>query len=938
MKKLLLTFTLLSSLIMFSQVNCGVTHEYTQNEISKLLESRKGAITNKVLADPSPSNIQYLPLSVHFVRNNNGSYSKNASIDPFFQSVIETNRLLTGMGLQFYIEEVIYLDNTAWLTTFRGSADHVALLANKNPSTVNIWIVDGWTGDGSSGYGGPSGVELSDISEATTPHEFGHFLTLAHTFDTGSGVELVDGSNCATAGDEVCDTPADPGASAITITNCANASGKTDPNGDLYAPPVKNIMSYYGGFCGFEFTPGQFTKMIGGFNTWHTGYVANGEIATIPTGVSIINKDGYDQISWGNAVGERGTVVEYSIDNAATWNVMTGVLGTQNKALLSDIQIGTSYKLRLRHLNSKAYTSVVDYVPTVAHVLIPHTVKRASDILNAIGEFTIDNTTINNTSNTNDNYSLTAPAATPEMFVGGSYPVTMKIKTDSGGSGGNAFFLLYLDENADGDFDDAGELKYIHPNDNTLQFVVNTTLNIDATATNGFTRMRLRCVNQTSSESPEEFFNFSETEDYIVKLVAELAPTNLVGTFNNTTNEVELSWSDTTSLYKYKIERSLNGVDFVEVGVTVDGTTKSFNDTTAPSNSQIEYRVVKENGAKYSEGVIVNTGIYTSSYCPPLSTSGCGNGYGITKVSIASLSFENDSSGNCGITSSGYSDYYDSVTAMNLTAGSTYLFDLENGGYGGDTYFHVYLDNNMDGDFDDNGELLFSHDSQILISQASITVPLNAANGETRIRLRSYFNVIGDACVSASYGETEDYKVSISGGKESLVVDSKAINPTLNSIELNWGLAGGATPTGFVISISTDGVNFSQLTTLGPSGVSYVANSLLEGTKYYFNIVATGAQNSDPKTVWNTTTGTLGLEDYVQDSFGVYPNPTDGELFIKGDMSLIESIQIYNSLGQLVISEERDVDKIDISHLHSSMYYVKINTSSGSEIVRIIKN
>lgn len=44
----------------------------------------------------------------------------------------------------------------------------------------------------------------------TPPHEMGHGLGLWHPFETAFGVECTDGSNCAIAGDLVCDTPASP--------------------------------------------------------------------------------------------------------------------------------------------------------------------------------------------------------------------------------------------------------------------------------------------------------------------------------------------------------------------------------------------------------------------------------------------------------------------------------------------------------------------------------------------------------------------------------------------------------------------------------------------------------------------------------------------------------------------------------------------------------
>ncbi|WP_194766341.1 GEVED domain-containing protein [Tamlana sp. I1] len=935
-KLLLLSIFMLASFFGFSQNQCGVTPEYTQQQIALFKKTYKVNFNAKtVFADPSPSNIQRIPLAVYLVRNTDGSFSENKDLIAFRYSLIETNRILSQLGIQFYIDRFAYLDNSSWVRPERGSTEHNALLANKTPNMVNVWINDGWSGPGAAatatGYGGVSGVELKDTTEATVPHEFGHFLTLAHTFEIADGVELVNGSNCATAGDKICDTAADPGTNGVTITNCMNANGATDSNGDVYSPPIDNIMSYFGGSCGMIFTPQQYDRMKAGFNQYHTAYVGDGEITTAPTGLMITHNPGYDELSWTNAASQRGTLVEYSPDGTS-WHVMNGVLDTENTLILSEIKKGTNYKLRARHLNSKTYSAVLDYSPTENHVFVPYVVHRDEAFLGGIGEFVVANTPINNTSNKNNSFSIITYPNTPELFIGGSNDVILKILTGSGGQGGFAFFLIYLDENGDGDFDDPGELKYQHP-DNNLEFTVNTKINISATATEGFTRLRVRTTAQNASENPTEFFNFSETEDYVVKLVTEQPPV-LAGTFNSTTNEVELTWTDPVDTNKYDIERSIDGVNFTKIGSTADGTTKNYNDKTAPPNSQVEYRVKKETGTAYSNVVAINTPNTTTNYCPPISTNGCENNYGITKLSIVSIAFENDSNGTCGTTSTGYSDYFNSKT-MNLTAGTTYTIDRENINYGPQGNFAVFLDSNQDGDFN------YTVANQSAAS-IQITIPSDATNGETRIRFRLYFNTITDACADANFGETEDYKVIISGGKESSVINAMADNATDTSLNLSWDIASGASPTGFQINSSTDGTTFTPLATLGASDRTYAASGLASGTKHYFQIIANGTQNSDAKLVWGTTTGALGVEDAIAQSVKVYPNPTNnGRIHIKTTKQL-NSVKILDVRGALIKEIKNPVlntqNEYIIENLSQGFNILSLNVEGRNLIKKIIVN
>lgn len=103
-------------------------------------------------------------------------------------------------------------------------------------------------------------------------HELGHFFGLAHTFE-GEGEELVDGSNCLTAGDRICDTPADPYVQFDEISRwispkCVFTRDIKDQNGDYFQPQVGNVMSYYN--CPCEgFTRGQFLKMGENYLNFH---------------------------------------------------------------------------------------------------------------------------------------------------------------------------------------------------------------------------------------------------------------------------------------------------------------------------------------------------------------------------------------------------------------------------------------------------------------------------------------------------------------------------------------------------------------------------------------------------------------------------------------------------------------------------------------------
>ncbi|WP_370089593.1 M43 family zinc metalloprotease [Ekhidna sp.] len=105
------------------------------------------------------------------------------------------------------------------------------------------------------------------IFDFTFLHEFGHVFGMFHTH-SGPGYnaycvteELVDGSNCSTTGDLICDTPADPGNWWKNDGNCNWTGDCTDANGQLYNPDASNIMSYSPDECKSRFTTDQKVEM-----------------------------------------------------------------------------------------------------------------------------------------------------------------------------------------------------------------------------------------------------------------------------------------------------------------------------------------------------------------------------------------------------------------------------------------------------------------------------------------------------------------------------------------------------------------------------------------------------------------------------------------------------------------------------------------------------
>jgi len=166
--------------------------------------------------------------------------------------------------------------------------------------------------------------------------------------------------------------------------------------------------------------------------------------------------------------------------------------------------------------------------------------------------------------------------------------------------------------------------------------------------------------------------------------------------------------------------------------------------------------------AWYAVGVGAAYGGTTNT--PPASTAYCtsqGGSQAYEYIDYVKL-------GTIARTSGADGGYYNgTASSTTLAAGSSQTVSFSAGFTGSayTEYWKVYIDYNQNGVFTDTGELVVSGSSSSAATlSGTFTVPSTAKTGSTRMRV-----IISDAsattsCGSYSYGETEDYTVSISGG------------------------------------------------------------------------------------------------------------------------------------------------------------------------------
>ncbi|TGE17776.1 T9SS type A sorting domain-containing protein [Hymenobacter elongatus] len=130
--------------------------------------------------------------------------------------------------------------------------------------------------------------------------------------------------------------------------------------------------------------------------------------------------------------------------------------------------------------------------------------------------------------------------------------------------------------------------------------------------------------------------------------------------------------------------------------------------------------------------------------------------------------------GSINRTSGADAGYYNgTATSTSVAAGSAQSVSYSAGfaGTAYSEYFKVYIDWNQNGVFTDAGELVVNAaaSSSSAIRVSNFTVPATAKSGNTRMRVLMSDASASSSCSTFSYGEVEDYTISVTGGTREAV-------------------------------------------------------------------------------------------------------------------------------------------------------------------------
>lgn len=226
-------------------------------------------IRQRKVIDYRSNTMDSVPVTIHFVVAP-GFNEPGLSYEQVEAAINGANRVYGASGIFFYICGSPRVIDGAF--TYNPTTAAAVNRQNYVPNTINMYFMDDlFISDdfrllGFAEFPYFASVENRAVyldkefvtDGATLIHELGHFYGLFHTHETFMGREFVNGTNCETAGDLLCDTPADPNLGTPGfLAGCQYVANVGDPNGDPYTPPGANYMSYAPSACVREFSTQQ---------------------------------------------------------------------------------------------------------------------------------------------------------------------------------------------------------------------------------------------------------------------------------------------------------------------------------------------------------------------------------------------------------------------------------------------------------------------------------------------------------------------------------------------------------------------------------------------------------------------------------------------------------------------------------------------------------
>jgi hypothetical protein len=373
--------------------------------------------------------------------------------------------------------------------------------------------------------------------------------------------------------------------------------------------------------------------------------------------------------------------------------------------------------------------------------------------------------------------------------------------------------LVWVDWNKDGDFADPGEDVYVSSGSGLSSPHTTASFAPPPGATLGTTTMRIR-LNYSGiggNATPCGTSSRGEVEDYSINVQAGCTPpTTQATSFSSSSladNSMTVGWTRGNGTAVLVVARAGSAVNSspvfgttytanaafgsgTQIGtgnyVVYNGTGTSVNLTGLIAGTAYHYAIFEYYTADKCYKAPGLTGNATTTGTPPCAPcTSSGNLTYNTSITLVHFNTIN----NVTAKPAGYNDYTGSSTTVNKNSPYNLTVNLNtDGGY--TVAAMVWIDWNQNCSFADAGEAYNLGTANNVVNGAttlsplSITIPLTALTGSTRMRVSAQYGSPSTACQTNFDGEVEDYtlNVDVATGNNELVINNRVINVYPNPV------------------------------------------------------------------------------------------------------------------------------------------------------------
>jgi PKD repeat protein len=749
-----------------------------------------------------------------------------------------------------------------------GNEEDVKALSKwPNTDYYNIWIVNKIEGndqEGTQGYAyfpgaGPNldGAVILHNAFGTTgnlksftnlnrtiTHELGHAFNLLHTFDE-SKTECYTESDCSSEGDSCCDTPPTikpPTPSCSPV--CINSQ-------------VENYMDYTPQECKNMFTSCQKTRMRAAIENSRSSLLTSNGCEPVTPPVSDFTApsptcSGYIQFTDTSTNGP----------DTWAWSFPGGTPSTStDKNPLINYPAGT-YDVTLTAGNTingiptqgttetkTDYLKVFDAPPATCTVT---TTDTSNDL--AMGIYNVSLNTIDHSSEgavADNGYLDLTCTETTTLEPGRDYPISV---TTGPVDVNNEDVRVYIDYDNNGIFRLQEELAF--SSDDTGPTHTGTVSIPGGVITNSLVRMRVISDWYPNTLSACSDSQYGQAEDYGVIFQATNTPVSDFSTEANPACTGQVQFYNQSANGSSSWEWSFPG--------GTPSTSTEVNPSITYNNAgrfDVSLTATNEIGSGTTETKTGYIGIYSlqNAQCAPTTANLLHPDHPNTVYGSGILNFNfntiNNSSGTAleddqTFGGQGYVDFSCSQTTV-LSPGTNYPVSIT-GGNENDRRAYIYIDYNNDGDFEDQGELVFDSTNSTGEHTGSFTTASNPTqNAMLRMRVITSLNDLSDSCNQANqsypgqtdYGQAEDYGVVFPGNFATFSVSqpSAAIaGPDSVAYTVTYSDADTITLSASDISLQTTGDANGTVSVSGSGDTWTVTVSSLTGNGTLAIDIATG--------------------------------------------------------------------------------------------------